>query len=65
MTLVNMQRLSLLTPHAWALTAYKQLLANPASPNIHIVARACAVLAGFGAGFIAIAWCLLSLDRES
>src|SRR5262249_52864454 len=43
----EMQNLSLFTPHAWALDAYRQLLANP-EPNLTVVARACAVLAGFG-----------------
>jgi ABC-type Na+ efflux pump permease subunit len=56
-----MQRLSLLTPHAWALDAYKQLLTT-AAPNLAAVAKACAVLAGFGAGFIVLAWWLLRLD---
>jgi ABC-type Na+ efflux pump permease subunit len=61
----NMQRLSLITPHAWALVAYKQLLANPAAPNVALVLQACAVLAGFGLGFIFLAWCFLQLDEQS
>jgi ABC-2 type transport system permease protein len=61
----NMQRLSLITPHAWALIAYKQLLANAGEPNVAIVAQSCAVLAGFGAGFIFLALCFLRLDRET
>ena len=51
----QMQEISRITPHAWALDAYRQLLTNP-SPNYKIVARACAVLAGFGVGFMLLAW---------
>jgi ABC-type Na+ efflux pump permease subunit len=56
-----MQRVSLATPHAWALTAYKQLLTTPA-PNLEIVGQACGVLSAFGAGFVALAWAFLRLD---
>ncbi len=58
----NMQRISLVTPHAWALVAYKQLLANPAAPNVALVLQSCAVLAGFGVGFLMLAWAMLRLD---
>lgn len=58
----NMQRISLITPHAWALVAYKQLLANQASPNVHLVLQSCAVLTAFGAGFLMLAWAMLRLD---
>jgi ABC-type multidrug transport system permease subunit len=58
----NMQRISLITPHAWALVAYKQLLANPASPNVYLVLQSCAVLTAFGAGFLMLAWAMLRLD---
>jgi ABC-type multidrug transport system permease subunit len=61
----NMQRLSLLTPHAWALVAYKQLLANPGAPNLALVGQACLVLAGFGLGFLLLAWFFLRLDEET
>ena len=57
----TMQQFSLLTPHAWALIAYKQLLTTPA-PDLMIVFQACAVLSAFGVGFIALAWLLLKLD---
>ena len=57
----QMLTLSLFTPQAWALDAYRQLLANP-EPNLTLVARACAVLAAFGVGFIALAWALLKLE---
>jgi hypothetical protein len=47
-----MRRASLVTPHAWALDAYRQLLANPAGPNLSVVIQSCAVLAAFGVGLI-------------
>lgn len=56
-----MQQISLLTPHAWALTAYKQLLTT-SSPNLAVVARSCGVLTGFGAGLTALAWTLFRFD---
>ncbi len=58
----QMQRISQVTPHAWALDAYKQLLANPSTPNLEIVRRACLVLAGFGVGFVGLAWGFLRLE---
>ncbi len=61
----NMQRLSLVTPHAWALLAYKQLLASGGEPNLHAVARACGVLATFGVGFIVLSWGLLGLEEQT
>ena len=57
----EMQSLSLVTPHAWALDAYRQLLVNPV-PNMEIVLQACAVLFGFGCGFLVIAWAALKLE---
>ena len=58
------QKLSLLTPQGWALDAYRELLGATASyePNLGIVLRACGVLVGFGAAFLALAWGLLRLD---
>jgi ABC-type Na+ efflux pump permease subunit len=56
-----MQELSRITPHAWALSAYKQLLTTSV-PNVEQVAEACGILTGFGAGFVALAWTLLRLD---
>jgi ABC-type multidrug transport system permease subunit len=58
-----MRRASLITPHAWALDAYRQLLANPAGPNLSIVAQSCAVLAAFGIGLILAGWALLRLEK--
>ncbi len=57
----QMRQLSLVTPHAWALDAYGQLLLNPA-PELTVVAQACAALAGFGAAYLLSAWRLLRLD---
>jgi ABC-2 type transport system permease protein len=60
-----MQRISLVTPHAWALIAYRQLLANPGVPNLALVAQACMVLCGFGLGFLVLASFLLRLDEQT
>lgn len=57
----QMQQISLITPHAWALDAYQQLLANPA-PDAAKVAWACTVLVLFGAGFVVLAWWQLRLE---
>jgi ABC-2 type transport system permease protein len=56
-----MKQASLITPHAWALDAYRQLMLS-SEPNLGVVTTACGVLAGFGAGFVALAWWLLPLD---
>jgi ABC-type multidrug transport system permease subunit len=61
----NMQRLSLITPHAWALVAYRQLLANPGPPNLELVVQSCLALVGFGVGFLVLAWIFLRLDEQS
>ena len=58
----TVRQLSLVTPHAWALMAYKQLLANPANPNLLLVGESCAVLAGFGVVFVLASWWTLRLD---
>ncbi len=57
-----MQHFSLLTPHAWALDAYRQLLASP-TPNLSIVAQSCAVLAAYGAGLVLIGGLLLRTEK--
>ena len=57
----QMRQLSLLTPHAWALDAYSQLLANP-EPQFGLVWQACGVLTLFGIGFSVLAWLRLKLD---
>jgi ABC-2 type transport system permease protein len=57
----EMKTFSLVTPHAWALDAYSQLLLNP-RPEWAVVAAACAALVGFGVGFTLLAWWLLKLE---
>ena len=57
----SVRRLSHVTPHAWALDAYQQLLLNP-DPNLAIVAGACAALVAYGAGFLTLAWRLMRVD---
>ena len=57
----TMVHLSYVTPHAWALDAYSQLLLNE-SPEISIVVQSCLVLSGFGVGFLALAWWLIRLE---
>ncbi len=61
----NMQQISLVTPHAWALVAYRQLLTNPGDPNVYLILQSCAVLAGFGAVFVLLAWTMLRLDDQT
>ncbi len=56
-----MKRVSLVTPQAWALDAYMQLLLHPA-PDLWRVGQACLVLVGFGSVFVALAWWWLRLD---
>lgn len=57
------QQVSLVTPHAWALDAYRQLLLS-SEPNLAIVARSCLVLTAFGVGFLALAWWFLVRDER-
>jgi ABC-type transport system involved in cytochrome c biogenesis permease component len=57
----SMKQASRITPHAWALDAYSQLLGNP-QPDLGVVFTACAVLSGFGAAFLALAWWRLDLE---
>jgi len=58
----QMQELSRLTPHAWALDAYRELLAGGSAPNVRLVALACAVLAGFGVLFTTLSWWSMRLE---
>jgi hypothetical protein len=57
----QMKQISLVTPHAWALDAYAQLLASP-TPEVSVVWTACLALLGFGAAFLALAWWRLDLE---
>ncbi len=58
-----MRSLSYITPHAWALDAYQQLL-HPDSPAVDFatVGMSCAVLCGFGLGFSLLAWWWMNLE---
>jgi ABC-type multidrug transport system permease subunit len=58
------QTLTLISPHGWALDAYRELLdVNPkVAPNRRIVLQSCGVLAAFGVGFLALSWWRLKLD---
>src|SRR5262249_20166355 len=55
------RQVTLVTPHAWALDAYRQLMLN-SQPNLATVAWSSLVLTGFGLGFISLAWWFLWLD---
>jgi ABC-2 type transport system permease protein len=50
-----MQELGLVTPHAWALIAYDQLLSRDVT-RLHVVWNCCAALIGFALSFFAVAW---------
>ncbi len=50
-----MQQVGLITPHAWALVAYDQLLGRD-TPNLQAVWRCCGMLLGFATAFCAVAW---------
>ncbi len=63
----SMVDLSHVTPHAWALDAYRQLLIRPEpgstwTPSVFVLARSCGVLLAFGVGCTAAAWGLLRLE---
>ncbi|MFO0806838.1 MAG: ABC transporter permease [Gemmataceae bacterium] len=57
----SMKRISLATPHAWALDAYSQLLGNP-QPDAAAVGTACLALLGFGTCFLLLSWWRLDLQ---
>jgi len=57
----QMKSASLVTPHAWSLDAYAQLLANP-NPDVGLIATACGVLIAFGAVFTLLAWWRMDLE---
>ncbi|GIW82791.1 MAG: hypothetical protein KatS3mg105_4598 [Gemmatales bacterium] len=57
----QMKRISRVTPHAWALDAYQQLLIHP-EPNLLLVVQAIGVLLLFGVAFVVLAWTLLKLE---
>jgi hypothetical protein len=57
----KMKEVSLITPHAWALDAYAQLLASP-TPDLSVVATSCGVLVAFGLVFTLLAWWRMDLE---
>ena len=57
----QMKKISLITPHAWALDAYSQLLASP-NPDVSAVLTSCGVLLAFGLVFTVIAWWRMDLE---
>jgi ABC-type Na+ efflux pump permease subunit len=57
----QMKTASLITPHAWALDAYSQLLSSP-TPDVAAVLTSCGVLLAFGAVFTALAWWRMDLE---
>jgi ABC-2 type transport system permease protein len=60
-----MKQVSLATPHAWALIAYQELLTRD-HPNLHLIAKCCAVLAAMGSVYFAIgAWRFRRLECPS
>jgi ABC-2 type transport system permease protein len=50
-----MQQISLVTPHAWSLIAYNQLL-NTRQPDLAQVASACLMLTAFSGGYLLLGW---------
>src|SRR5262249_34929173 len=51
-----MQQVGLVTPHAWALIAYDQLLSRTTAPDLSVVLKSCQVLLAFALGFFAVGW---------
>ena len=59
----DLRQLSLLTPHAWALDAYAQLLnADVATPQVDRVATACGVLCLYGVVCLVVSRLVAKLD---
>ena len=50
-----MQQVGLVTPHAWALIAYDQILNRP-EPEMAVVVKCCLILLAFALGFFSIGW---------
>jgi ABC-type transport system involved in multi-copper enzyme maturation permease subunit len=57
----KMKTASLVTPQAWSLDAYAQLLANP-NPDPTVIVTSCGVLLAFGIVFTAVAWWRMDLS---
>jgi ABC-type Na+ efflux pump permease subunit len=58
----QMQDITRVTPHAWALDAYRELLTAGSAANLVLVAWACIVLASFSVVFTGLAWWTLRLE---
>ena len=57
-----MQKISLATPHAWALIAYQQILTR-AHPDLATIGQCCVWLAGYAAAYFALGcWRFQKLD---
>jgi ABC-2 type transport system permease protein len=52
---LSMQQASLITPHAWALMAYNQLL-NTQKADVNRVLRCCLMLAGLSSAYLVLGW---------
>jgi ABC-2 type transport system permease protein len=50
-----MQQVGLVTPHAWALIAYEQILSRE-NPELSVIWRSCEILLAFAGGFFAVGW---------
>jgi ABC-2 type transport system permease protein len=57
----SMRRFSYITPHAWSLDAYQQLLISP-DPSVGLIATACGILLAFGTFFLGLSWWGLRLE---
>ncbi len=55
-----MQFWSHITPHAWALDSYQQILVNP-TPSREVIGQSCLALLGFSLGFFILAWAFVRL----
>jgi ABC-2 type transport system permease protein len=52
---VFMQKIGLVTPHAWALIGYDQILNRP-EPEMTVVLHCCGAMTGFAAFYFAVGW---------
>jgi ABC-2 type transport system permease protein len=50
-----MQQVGLVTPHAWALIAYEQILSRDV-PELSVIWQSCEILLAFAGGFFAVGW---------
>jgi ABC-2 type transport system permease protein len=50
-----MQQVGLVTPHAWALIAYEQILSRDL-PELSVIWQSCEILLAFAGGFFAVGW---------